>query len=142
MEFVFYWLYEHYMVICVRIIMLAMTMKLRIDEYSFGKMTVGGKEFTSDLIIYQDGRIQGDWWRAQGHHLFPDDITTVLDAGPEKLVIGTGAMGLMSVSESVLDLCEKRGIEVEACRTAVAVKRFNEAAVAGTTVAACFHLTC
>lgn len=121
---------------------LAKTQKLRIDGYSFGRMTIGGKEFTSDLIIYQDGRIQENWWRTQGHHLFPDDITTLLDTRPDKLVIGTGAMGLMNVSESVLELCEKRGIEVETCRTAAAVMRFNEAAEAGTVVAACFHLTC
>ena len=122
--------------------MLAMTMKLRIDGYSFGRMTVGGKEFTSDLIIHLDGHIQDRWWRAQGHNLLPDDITSVLDAGPEKLVIGTGANGLMSVSESVLDLCENRGIEVEVYRTAEAVKRFNKAVEADRVVSACFHLTC
>jgi len=119
-----------------------MTMKLRIDEYSFGRMTIGGKEFTSDLIIHQDGRIQDRWWRAQGHRLLPGDIATVLDAGLEKLVIGTGAMGLMSVSESVLKLCDKRGIEVEACRTVEAVMRFYKAAKEGKIIAACFHLTC
>ena len=119
-----------------------MIMKLRIDEYSFGRMTVGGREFTADLILHPDGRIQDNWWRAQGHHLLPDDITTVLDAVPEKLVIGTGASGLMQVSERVVERCETRGIEVEACRTDVAVTRFNEEAEAGTAVAACFHLTC
>ena len=117
-------------------------MKLRIDEYSFGRMTVGGEEFTSDLIVYPDGRIQDNWWREQGHHLLPGDITTVFEATPEKLVIGTGASGLMRVSESVVKLCEKRGIGIEACRTTEAVARFNEAAIAGTSVAACFHLTC
>ncbi len=117
-------------------------MKLRIDGYSFGRMTVGGMEFTSDLILHPDGHVQDNWWRAQGHSLLPDDITTVLDAAPEKLVIGTGASGMMRVSESVLELCKNRGIEVEVCRTAAAVTRFNEAAEAGTVVAACFHLTC
>jgi len=117
-------------------------MKLRIEGYSFGRMTVGGREFTADLILHPDGRIQDNWWRTQGHHLLPGDITTVLDAVPEKLVIGTGASGLMRVSESVVELCEKRGIEVEACRTTTAVARFNEAAEAGIAVAACFHLTC
>ena len=119
-----------------------MTMKLRIDGYSFGRMTIRGKEFTSDLIIHQDGRIQNDWWRAQGHCLFPDDITSMIDAAPEMLVIGTGAMGLMNVSESVLELCEKRRIEVEVYRTAAVITRFNEIAKAGKAVAACFHLTC
>ena len=83
--------------------MLTMTMKLRIDGYSFGRMTISGKEFTSDLIIYKDGRIKENWWRAQGHHLFPDDIASVIDAAPEMLVIGTGAMGLMKVSEALLN---------------------------------------
>ena len=119
-----------------------MTMKLRIDGYSFGRMTISGKEFTSDLIIYQDGHIQDDWWRAQGHHLFPDDITSVIDAAPEMLIIGTGAMGLMKVSETLLNMCEKRGIEVKVSRTAAAVTRFNEAAKENKVVTACFHLTC
>ena len=105
-------------------------------------MAVGGREFTSDLILHPDGRIQDNWWRAQGHCLFPDDIATVLDAAPEKLIIGTGASGLMQVSESVVELCEKGGIEVEACHTADVVTRYNEEAEAGTAVAACFHLTC
>ena len=119
-----------------------MTMKLRIDGYSFGRMTVGGRDFTSDLILHPDGRIQDNWWRQQGHNLLPDDITTVLDAAPKKLIIGTGASGMMRVSESVVELCKNRGIEVEVCRTAVAVTKFNEATEASIVVAACFHLTC
>ena len=105
-------------------------------------MTIGGREFTSDLIIHSDGRIQDNWRRTQGHYLVPDDIITVFDAPPEKLIIGTGASGLMSISESMIDLCEKQGIEVEAYRTAAAVAQFNEAVKTGTTIVACFHLTC
>lgn len=119
-----------------------MMMKLRIDGYSFGRMTVGGREFTSDLILHPDGRIQDHWRRDQGHNLLSDDISTVLNAAPEKLIIGTGASGMMRVTESVVELCKNRGIEVEICRTAKAVTRFNEATEAGTVVAACFHLTC
>lgn len=117
-------------------------MKLIIDGYSFGRMTVGGQVFKADLIIHQDGRIQDNWWRTSGHRLLPGDIATVLDAAPEKLIFGTGASGLMSISESVLEQCKNRGIEVEAHRTATAVTRFNELTEAGTVVAACFHLTC
>ena len=117
-------------------------MNLRIDRYSFGTMTIGGTQFTSDLILHPNGRIQDNWWRPQGHNLLPDDITTVIDATPEKLIIGTGASGMMRVSESVVELCKNRGIEVEMCRTALAMTKFNEAAEAGTIVAACFHLTC
>ncbi len=66
----------------------------------------------------------------------------MLDAVPEKLVIGTGTSGMMRVSEGVVELCKNRGIKVEVYRTATAVTRFNEAAESGTVVAACFHLTC
>lgn len=117
-------------------------MKLKINGYSFGRMLVGEREFTSDLILHSDGRIQDNWWRFQGHNLLPDDITTVLDAPPEKIVVGTGANGMMKVSERVLELCKNHGIEVEVCHTAAAVTGFNKAVEAGKVVAGCFHLTC
>ncbi len=117
-------------------------MTLKIVDYSFGKMNVGGKEFTSDLILHPDGHIQDNWWRAQGHNLIPDDITSVLDEAPEKLIIGTGANGRMSVSESVKKQCEKQGIEIDASPTPEAVTRYNQTAEKGTAVAGCFHLTC
>jgi hypothetical protein len=119
-----------------------MMIKHKINGYSFGKMIVGGRAFTSDLIIHPDGRIQDNWLRSQGHRLLLDDIITVLDPTPDKLVIGTGASGMMKVSEGVLELCKNRGIEVGVCQTATAVKQFNEAVEAGSVVAACFHLTC
>ena len=117
-------------------------MKLRINSYSFGRMMVGNREFTSDLIIHQDGRIQDNWWRAQGHNLLPGDITALIDDAPEILVIGTGANGLMRISNDVSELCERHGIKIEACYTPEAVTRFNKAADVGKVVAACFHLTC
>ena len=117
-------------------------MKLKINEYSFGRMTVGGREFKSDLIIHPDGRIQDDWRRSQGHNLLTDDITAVLNPAPDKLIIGTGSSGMMKVSMGVLELCKNNGIEVEVCHTDESVERFNDAVKAGSVVAACFHLTC
>lgn len=114
----------------------------KIDGYAFGRMTIKGREYTSDLIIHADGRIQDSWWRAEGHCLVPDDIAAVLDSAPAKLVIGTGADGLMQVSAGVLEACRKRGIAIEAWRTAEAVRQYNRAAEEGGNVAACFHLTC
>jgi len=114
----------------------------RIDGYSFGRMTVGGRQVRSDVILYPDGRIQEHWWRARGHGLVAEDIPAVLEARPKLLVIGTGASGLMEVPESLAADCRARGIRVEAHPTAAAVARYNEAVEAGTEVAACFHLTC
>jgi hypothetical protein len=34
-----------------------------IDAYSFGKMTINGKEFRKDLIILPDGSVLSPWIR-------------------------------------------------------------------------------
>lgn len=41
---------------------------MTIASYSFGKITIDGQTFTSDLIIYP-GRIDPSWWRREGHFL-------------------------------------------------------------------------
>ncbi len=113
-----------------------------IDRYSFGHMTIDGKRYTSDLIIRPDGTIHDRWWRAAGHNLVADDVAELLEARPGVLIVGTGASGMMRVSDEVRHACEGRGIRLEAARTGEAVKRYNEAAAGGTNVGACFHLTC
>ena len=119
-------------------------MKAKIDYYSFGRMTISGTEFTSDVIIHTDGRAQGNWRRRQGHNLVPEDIAALLESAPQRLIIGTGDSGLMAVSPRVFELCRQRGIQVEALATAAAVTQFNEAVEEddSVSVAACFHLTC
>jgi len=37
-----------------------------IEKYSFGRMTIDGKEYTKDLMILS-GRVRADWWRKKGH---------------------------------------------------------------------------
>lgn len=118
-------------------------MKPEIEHYTFGRMTVNGKVYTSDLIIHPDGTIQDQWWRQRGHDLVSADIDALLAAPPRRLIIGTGADGRMSVDNRVLEQCRAQGVDVEALPTAEAARRFN-AAVAheGASVAGCFHLTC
>lgn len=36
-------------------------MSMIVDDYSFGRIKVGGKEYTSDVIIYPD-RVDSSWW--------------------------------------------------------------------------------
>ncbi len=117
-------------------------MDLEIEQYSFGKMTVNGREYTSDLIIHPDGRIEADWWRKQGHNLVPEDIKELLDEKPGRLIVGTGNSGVMKLSAEVLEKCRELGIEVEATPTKEAADRFNNLAEGNGSVAACFHLTC
>ena len=111
-----------------------------IEHYRFGAITVDGQRHTRDLIILPE-RIVAGWWRKEGHALHPDDLTAVFEAAPEVLVVGTGAYGMMRVTEETRRALETSGIRLIAAPTAEAVKTYNELREE-TRVAAALHLTC
>ncbi len=113
----------------------------RIEDYSFGRIVISGKTYTSDVKIIMD-QIVPNWWRKEGHYLYPEDIEDILNSGVETLVVGTGAYGVMKIDPTVAEACARRGIRLEAYKTSQAVKRFNELAAEGKKVAGAFHLTC
>jgi len=112
----------------------------RIEDYRFGSMVVDGKRHASDLILLPD-RVVGDWWRAQGHRLAPDDLTSVFEAAPEVLVVGTGADERMEVSAETRQALQTAGIELRVSATGEAWQVYN-ALREKRRVAAAFHLTC
>ena len=111
-----------------------------IDSYSFGNVTVNGKSYNSDVIIYPD-RVNASWWRKQGHSLCLDDLEEVLRYRPEVLVVGQGKPGLMKVTAALVDQLREEGIEVVAGSTDTAVRTYNELYSKKKVVAA-LHLTC
>lgn len=113
---------------------------MKIQDYSFGKIVIDGKTYTSDVIVYPE-RVDASWWRREGHLLQPEDIAGVLDAGPEVLIIGTGYSGGMRIQRQTLDLLESNGIEVHVALTRDAVSLYQKIQREGNVVAA-LHLTC
>ncbi len=53
---------------------------MKIEHYSFGTITIDGKSYTSDVIIYPE-RVDSSWWRKQGHSLHIVDLKDVIPAG-------------------------------------------------------------
>jgi hypothetical protein len=111
----------------------------KIDDYDFGRIVVDGVEETRDVILLPD-RLVPNWWRHDGHRLVLDDLEAVLDELPERLVVGTGAYGRMTLDPDALEQLRERGIEVEALPTGEAVRRYDALDPART--AAALHLTC
>ena len=98
---------------------------MTIEHYSFGKITIDGKTYTSDVIIYPE-RVDSSWWRKEGHNLHVEDLKDIVEVKPDILVIGTGAYGVMRVSRQIVAHLELKGIKVHAVRTGEAVDLFNE----------------
>jgi hypothetical protein len=111
----------------------------RIESYSFGRVTVDGREETADVIVLPE-RIVRNWRRKDGHSLVLEDLDEVLEELPGRLVIGTGADGRLRPDPVTLELLRRRGIQVEPLPTGEAVRRFQELDPAAT--AAALHLTC
>jgi hypothetical protein len=112
-----------------------------IEDYRFGRIIIGGKEYRSDLIIYED-RVEPGWWRRKGHELSTDDISGILKNPPEVLVVGRGDPGYMKTLAKTRKLVEQKGIILIEERTPRACQIYNKLKSEGRRVVAALHLTC
>jgi len=112
-----------------------------IEAYSFGSLTFAGKRYDKDLKILR-GEIRAGWWRKNGHRVDVDDLQDILEAGPEILVVGMGAYGLMKVSGPLEKALEEKNIQLIAQPSGEAARTFNKLLEDGRDVAGAFHLTC
>lgn len=118
---------------------------MKIEHYSFGRITIDGKIYSSDVIIYPaDRRVDPSWWRKEGHLLQPDDLIDIIAARPDILIIGTGYSGVMVVPRETIDYVGERGIELHVEKTSKAVELFNrlQSERPDKVIIAALHLTC
>lgn len=114
---------------------------MKVQTYDFGKINIEGKTYTSDVIILPEA-VKDSWWRKEGHRLQIEDLTDVVEAKPDVVVIGTGYYGRMAVPAETKSFLESKGIEVRAVETSKAVKEFNKLQQQMGRIVAALHLTC
>jgi len=113
-----------------------------IDFYQFGRISINREIFAKDVIVFPD-RIQGNWWRKEGHLLQLEDIRqAVEESDPEVVVVGRGKFGVMKISAEVKEYLQNRNIRLYAEKSDRAVKTYNQLLKSGKRVLAAFHLTC
>jgi hypothetical protein len=120
----------------------------RVNRYSFGEITIDGKTYHHDVIIYKEKIL--DWWRAESHNVSINDADKIVRLKPKTIIFGTGDAGVMQVPRETLDYLEKLGIKVLLYKTEEAGQKYNEmsegalsaGASAEADVAAALHLTC
>ena len=94
-----------------------------IDEYDFGRFVVEGKQYFDDIkIVKVKVRI---WNMRIRHELRIEDINDLIIEKPEYLVIGTGASGMLNVSNDIKLSLREAGITTIIKKTSEAVKEYN-----------------
>ena len=112
-----------------------------IDSYSFGRIVVDGIAYANDIKIIDDSVIP-EWWRKSGHTVAPEDVTDLVEARPDIVVIGKGKPGFMSASREAKRLFADHGIQLLEEKTSQAIRTYNRLHQEGRRVCAGFHLTC
>ena len=114
---------------------------MNISDYKFGKITIDGEVYTSDVIIMPES-VNDNWWREEGHKLSISDLNKVVAARPDIVVIGTGYYGRMQVPLETKQYLEEQGIKVVQAKTRDAVSEFNQLQKEYARIVAALHLTC
>jgi hypothetical protein len=112
-----------------------------IEKNAFGSIQVDGKKYTTDILIYPDGRVSDNWWRKHGHRLSLADIEALVATAPEMIVIGTGVYGRMLPEAGLEKELRKRGIKLVMDPTGEAIACFNRLRTTRK-IGGGFHLTC
>ena len=113
-----------------------------IQSTAFGTITIAGRTYNSDVLIFPDGRVEDGWWRRKGHALQVDDLLSLVEAAPELIVVGTGTAGRMRPDPSLRPFLDQQGIALIAQPNSEAMHVFNKKLAEGAKIAAGFHLTC
>lgn len=112
-----------------------------IDSYSFGSITIDGKHYSHDVIVFPD-RVEANWWRQEGHGLYPADIDQVMEEKPDILIIGCGASSCLRVPPETKKYIESQGIKLITLPTSQACQEYNRLLKDQKRVVAGLHLTC
>ena len=115
---------------------------MNITAYRFGAVTIGGRVYTSDVVIVPE-RVIDTWWRKRSHRVSVADLVDVMAGRPDVVVVGTGYFGRMSVSDDARRYLHEQGVVVVEQRTSSAIDAFNDLQdMKRGRIVAALHLTC
>lgn len=113
---------------------------MKIEEYTFGCFIIDGKRYFDDIKII-DEKVKF-WHEREGHDLRREEISDLISASPEYIIIGTGASGALVVSREIQSFIAAMDIKLIIEKTQVACNKFNELSKKRRKVAAILHGTC
>lgn len=111
-----------------------------IDSYTFGTFIIDGEKFDSNVKLINDSAVKYRYF--EGHIIELNDFTDLVDEKPEYIIIGTGASGVVDVSDDIKEYIEKAGIKLIIEKTKDACNIYNDLIKKNKKVCALMHNTC
>ena len=116
-----------------------------IEESQFGNITIAGVLYQHDVIIDLQGQVKkrkkklSKMQYGTSHIVSLAEVKYIYSVGAERLVIGTGQTGILTLSEDAEDFLRNNSCHVELLPTQQALSAWNgaEGAVIGM-----FHVAC
>ena len=120
-------------------------MEPAIDNTTFGSIRIGGEVIEHDVIVRLDGKVKKRKKKLSksvygtSHTISLAEAKHVHEKGAERLIVGAGQSGLVTLSPEAEDYFTRKGCEVELHPTGEALRVWNEAEGR---VIGLFHVTC
>jgi len=120
-------------------------MKPKIDKTKFGSITVDGEKYENDIFIRLDGSVAKRKKKLSkelygtSHILSLAEAEYIYEAGTEKLIIGSGQSGMVTLSKEAEAFFKEKRCKVKLLPTPQAIERWNRSK--GQTIGL-FHITC
>lgn len=120
-------------------------MKPKIDGTKFGFISIDGANIEHDVVIRLSGEIKKRKKKLSravygtSHTISLDEAEYLYEKGAERLIIGSGQNGMVTLSDEASEYFRKKDVEVDLLPTPEAIHQWNRAK--GSTVGL-FHVTC
>jgi hypothetical protein len=117
----------------------------KIDELTFGSITVEGKKYRRDVLILADGTVKkrrGGFLMFGGHSIKKQELEELSQGQPEIIVVGTGTNGAAHIAPEAESWAKEKNLSLLVQPSYDAVTRLNELVEQKKKVAALIHITC
>ena len=116
-----------------------------IDSFKFGAIMINGKKHKHDVLLFPDGTLRErnrGFWRLGSHSIKKEEVLELIEASPDIVIIGTGAMSRAKLTPDAESAVREVKAELMVLPSKEAAEKWNEQVGLGKRVAALIHITC
>jgi hypothetical protein len=120
-------------------------MRPEIDGTTFGSITIDGSDIEHDVLIRLSGEIKKRKKKLSkavfgtSHTISLEEAEHIFEKGAERLIIGSGQNGMVTLSKEASEYFKNEGVRVDLSPTPEAIHQWNKGQGS---IIGLFHVTC